>query len=226
VIGYAYLNSAIPQPDSLALEDQERTIRRFARERGWALTRLWKDAVDLWSEPPRPLLERIMQDDAWDVLLIARLDCLTRHIRELRDVMDRIHGRSDRRVVSIAEGIDAGNPAGRFCLRLIDIFAAWDAQFIPDRMRALIARRKDRGEFVGHPPFGYAYEKGRLVNAPSEMKTVRLILNERERGNSFHAIARFLNHEKIPSKRGGMWYAETVKGVYLKFVDKETEHPR
>ena len=48
----------------------------------------------------------------------------------------------------------------------------------------------------------------------AELKTVQLIRDQREKGLSYHKIAKYLNDHKIGSKRGGIWYAETVKTVF------------
>ncbi|MEE8394850.1 MAG: recombinase family protein [bacterium] len=63
-------------------------------------------------------------------------------------------------------------------------------------------------------PFGYTYKDKKLVSVKKELETVTLIREKRGAGLSYHKIARFLNEKKISSKRGGIWYAETVKTVF------------
>jgi hypothetical protein len=46
--------------------------------------------------------------------------------------------------------------------------------------------------------------------------TVRRILQMRSQAHlSYHEIARRLNGESVPTKRGGRWYAGTVRRVVL-----------
>ena len=99
-------------------------------------------------------------------------------------------------------------------LKIIDIITKWDTKRISDRTREIIARKRAKGERVGHAPFGYTYSNKRLIAVDSELKTVVLIREQRENGYSYHKIAKYLNERKISSKRGGIWYAETVKTVY------------
>ncbi len=117
-------------------------------------------------------------------------------------------------LISIEEGLDTRNESGELAVRIIDIITKWDTKRISDRTREIIARKRAKGERVGHAPFGYTYRNKKLVAVESELKTVDLICEQREKGYSYHKIAKYLNERKIASKRGGIWYAETVKTVY------------
>ena len=78
----------------------------------------------------------------------------------------------------------------------------------------MIARKRKIGERVGHAPFGYIYQRRKLVPSDPEMQTVELIREKRlEEEMSYHRIAKLLNSRRILSKRGRRWYAETIKTV-------------
>ena len=94
------------------------------------------------------------------------------------------------------------------------IMGRWEAKAIPDRTREMIARKRKIGERVGHAPFGYIYQRRKLVPSDPEMQTVELIREKRlEEEMSYHRIAKLLNSRRILSKRGRRWYAETIKTV-------------
>jgi DNA invertase Pin-like site-specific DNA recombinase len=150
----------------------------------------------------------------FDVLVIARLDRLTRNIRYLNAIISEICVRYGVELVSVEEGLDTSAAAGQLAINIIDIFTKWDSKRISDRTREIIARKRERGERVGHAPFGYTYQNKKLVEVPEEQHTMELIGRKRAEGMSYHKIARLLNEENIVSKRGGIWYAETVKTVY------------
>jgi site-specific DNA recombinase len=50
------------------------------------------------------------------------------------------------------------------------------------------------------------------INA-EEQEVIRIIRNARAHGMSLNAIAKDLNDREIPSKRGGRWYASSVRNV-------------
>jgi site-specific DNA recombinase len=48
---------------------------------------------------------------------------------------------------------------------------------------------------------------------PDEAQTIRRIYAMRQQGMSYRVIADVLNSEGIPTKRGGKWYAGTVRYI-------------
>ncbi len=216
-IGYTCLNTVSQQPKNLSLEDQEKTIQQFSDAKGWSLVGIYQEVTESTNTMSQPKLEQIILDsgqDTFDVLVIARLDRLTRNIRQLNTLINRMCLQNGKHLLSIEEGFDTHNECGQLGLRLIDIITKWDTKRISDRTREIIAKKRAKGERVGHAPFGYTYKDKRLVVVPAELDTVRIIREQREKGLSYHKIARFLNERKIVSKRGGIWYAETVKTVF------------
>jgi DNA invertase Pin-like site-specific DNA recombinase len=216
-IGYVYLNTSIPTPVDGTLADQRRTIERFAVAQGLTLETVIQETSDSISTRHQPQLERWIRGDSgvqWDVLVVARLDRLSRQVRQLKAILSGIHDPAHRHLISVEEGIDTRTGDGQFCLKLIEIFSAWEAVAVPDRTREWIAKKRQNGEPMGHAPFGYTYESKNLVESPQEKQVVRTIQELRATQLSYQKIARYLNAQKIPSKRGGSWYPETVKAVY------------
>lgn len=227
-LGYASLNTLVVRPKNYSLEDQERIIDDHVRSQGWSLVKIEKEAfspVNRMSEAQaRPLLNKLLnatQTKGYDVLVIARLDRMTREMSNLAHLLGCICDQQDRRFVSIAEGLDSITPIGRLAMEMIDIFAKWDQKRVADRTRTMIARKRALGEHVGHAPYGYAYQSGQLVALEREQSVVRLIHHMRERKTSYNQIAQTLNKWGIPAKRGGEWHRETVKGVWLRKLSPE-----
>lgn len=218
VIGYTCLNTLSQQPKNLGLEEQERIIQEYVDTHNWDLVDILQELTDTNSgNQHQPKLAEIIENSnkgKFDALVIPRLDRLTRNIRQLNTLISEMCIKNGVELISIEEGLDTRNECGELALHIIDIITKWDTKRISDRTREIIARKRAKGERVGHAPFGYTYRNKKLVPVDAELKTVRLICDQRERGSSYHKIAKFLNERKIPSKRGGIWYAETVKTVY------------
>jgi len=110
--------------------------------------------------------------------------------------------------------VDSKTKSGKKVLEAISIMALWDAKSIPDRTRDMIERKREIGERVGHAPFGYTYQKKRLTPLTKELSIAAIIREKRELENfSYHKIAKFLNSQRLRAKRGGRWYAETIKCI-------------
>ena len=217
-IGYVCLNTMSQQPKNLGLKEQEQIIRDHIKTNDWELVEMYKELTDSNSgQNQQPQLLRIIEDSnkgLFDALIEARLDRLTRNIRQLNTLISKVCITSGVELISIEEGLDTREDKGELAVRIIDIITKWDTKRISDRTREIIARKRAKGERVGHAPFGYTYYNKKLIAVENELKTVSLIRDQRESGLSYHKIARYLNERKITSKRGGVWYAETVKTVY------------
>jgi site-specific DNA recombinase len=234
IIGYTCLNTLSQQPKNYSLEEQEHIITEYVAANNWELVGMERELTDTNSgQQHQPKLAELIESSdkgKFDALVIARLDRLTRNIRQLNTLISEMCIKNGVELISIEEGLDTRNESGELALRLIEIITKWDTKRISDRTREIIARKRAKGERVGHAPFGFTYRNKRLVAVEQELKTVRLIREQREKGYSYHRIAKFLNERKVPSKRGGIWYAETVKTVYQNAISErhhaDEEPPR
>ena len=221
------MNTLSQQPKNFSLEEQEGIIKDFAKENGWEVLSVYQEVTDYSSSSNQPKLSEIISDSSskgFDALVVPRLDRLTRNIRQLNTLISEVCMKNGVALISIDEGLDTRSECGGLALKIIDIITKWDTKRISDRTREIIARKRAKGERVGHAPFGYTYRNKKLVQVDAELKVVRQIRELRDKGNSYHKIAKFLNERKIPSKRGGIWYAETVKTVYQNAL-YERHHP-
>ena len=222
-VGYTCLNTLSQQPKNFTLAQQEKIIKRYVESRNWDMANIYQEVISTVNPQDQPMLDQIIEDSGtggFDVLVVARLDRLTRNIRKLNTLISTVCMKNGKGLISIEEGLDTYTESGELALQIIDIVTKWDNKRISDRTREIIARKKARGERVGHAPFGYTYQDKRLVEVEKELETVKLINQKRRGGMSYHRIARYLNENRITSKRGGVWYAETVKTVFQKSFDE------
>ncbi len=71
--------------------------------------------------------------------------------------------------------------------------------------------KRDKGEAYGTTPYGYSREGTALRPHRAELATVARIRELSADGASLSGIARRLNADAVPTKRGGRWYASTVR---------------
>lgn len=222
-IGYACMNTLSQQPKNFSLEEQESIVKKYTSEKGMTLVDFIKETTTSSNTQHQPMLQELIEtanDGKFDTLVIARLDRLTRNVRQLNTLINEVCIKNKVTLISIDENLDTGSDCGKMALNIIDIVTKWDNKRISDRTREIIARKREKGERVGHAPFGYTYKNKRLVPVSKELDTVKLIVGQREGGLSYHKIAKYLNENSILSKRGGIWYAETVKTVF-----QNSSHP-
>ena len=216
VFGYIRLNTSIGTPDGLSFKQQTEKINPWAKEAKLEIKKIYRDKEGTSSSLELPKLAKLIsqiEQGKVSVLMVARLDRLTRSIRLYNQMLELLTA-SSIRFVSLEEGIDTSKKSGKMAFNTMRIMGRWEAKAIPDRTREMIARKRKIGERVGHAPFGYIYQRRKLVPSDQELQTVGLIREKRlEEEMSYHRIAKLLNSRRILSKRGRRWYAETVKTV-------------
>ena len=216
IYGYIRLNSNRPKPKNFSLREQAKIIRNWSDEQGLEIKKIFRDNEANSASLELPNLKKLIsliEQGKVSVLIVARLDRLTRKIR-LHQQLLKLFEEHKIRFVSLAEDLDSKKKSGKKVLEAIGFLALWDARSIPDRTREMIERKRKIGEQVGNAPFGYTYQKKRLTPLTKELSIATIIREKREDENlSYHKIAKYLNSQRLRAKRGGRWYAETIKGI-------------
>ena len=147
-------------------------------------------------------------------MIVPRLDRLVRVLHLHQQVLQKLCHESGVNLISIEENVETATACGQRILNIIGILSKWESRRISDRTRELIERKRRIGERVGHAPYGFVYQNKKLIPAEVEVEIVKLIRQKREMEQlSYSKIAKYLNQNLIPAKRGGNWYTETVKTV-------------
>ncbi len=66
---------------------------------------------------------------------------------------------------------------------------------------------------IGPLRFGFDYEDHQLVRSRAEQAAIRMMHEQRSSGLSLREIAGRLNSLLVPTKHGGVWQANTVRGI-------------
>lgn len=91
----------------------------------------------------------------WDALCVAKLDRLTRSVRDFALMVEwcKEHGKS---IISVSEGIDFGSSVGKLIAQVLVMFAEFERDRMSERRREAAASLAVLGRWgAGAPPFGY-----------------------------------------------------------------------
>ncbi|MCD6416386.1 MAG: recombinase family protein [Planctomycetes bacterium] len=133
----------------------------------WTLHKVYRD-TESGTHMNRPGLEEMLYDaeqEAFDTLLVFRVDRLSRKVRELAQMVDELskHGVT---LKSITEPFDTASAAGKMMLQMLGVFAEFEHATIVERTRVGMEKKAKGGDFVGGVvPYGYRLdpEKGLVV---------------------------------------------------------------
>lgn len=207
----------VHQPFSL--EAQDLKLRNYVTSQdNWQL--VGKPYIDEKSgaTTDRPALKRALaaaRAGKFDVLLVYRVDRLSRSIRGLSDILAELDetGVAFR---SATEPFDTATPAGRMMVQMLAVFAEFERATIIDRVINGMERKAARGEWCGgYRPHGYELgTNGKLVVVADEAPVVRRIFTEyTENKLGAAAIAKQLTADGYRTKARNPWSSAAVLTV-------------
>ena len=99
----------------------------------------------------RPELQRLMdQLRSDDVVVVWKLDRLSRSLKDLLILMERID-KAGAGFRSLTESIDTTTPAGRMMMQMVGAFAEFEREMIRERTRAGLQAARSAGRTGGRP---------------------------------------------------------------------------
>jgi len=100
----------------------------------------------------------LIRDGKVDVVVVYRLDRLSRNVRDIYDFLETIQ-KAGVAFVSVTEGFDTTTAMGRAMLGVAAVFAQLTREMISENCRDGLMRRAEAGLFNGNKSnlYGYGY---------------------------------------------------------------------
>ena len=100
----------------------------------------------------RPQLHRLLdQLRPGDVVVVWKLDRLSRSLRDVLMIMDRL-GETGAGFRSLTEAIDTTTPAGRMMMQMVGAFAEFERAMLRERTQAGLEAARRKGRVGGRRP--------------------------------------------------------------------------
>jgi len=113
--------------------------------------------------------------------------------------------------------LDTTTPIGKFMLTSMAAVAALERDVIIERTQGGRRAKAVQGGYAyGAPPFGKQALNKALEVHEAEQKVLELMRRHRRSGKSYHAISKLLNEQRVPAKKGGIWYPAQVQAALRK----------
>jgi len=147
-------------------------------------------------------------------LIVAKLDRLTRSVRDLGTLLYRYFEKKYSLFV-VQEQVDTRTATGRLMLNVLMSVAQWERETIGERTRDALRAKRKRGEKTGGDvPFGFDLaEDGKLVENREEQAVIRQVKLLRAKGYGYKRIADALNKQGYTTKQGKAWNNVTAGRV-------------
>ena len=128
-------------------DDQSNAAQLTALKRA-GCARLFEEAASggRWD---RPVLQELMRQlRPGDVVVVWKLDRLSRSLKDLLHLMERIEA-AGAGFRSLTEAVDTTTPAGRMMMQMVGAFAEFERAMIRERTSAGLARISHREGCIG-----------------------------------------------------------------------------
>lgn len=230
VVGYVRVSTDQQADGGVSLEAQREKLKAYAVALDLELVAIVEDAGYSAKSLRRPGLQAALDhltDGRARGLLIAKLDRLTRSVRDLGDLVERYFG--DRfSLLSVGDAIDTRTAAGRLVLNVLTSVAQWEREATGERTREALGHLRREGVRLGAPALGWTRSDERdaegrrvVIELDEERTVVDRICALRGEGRSLAEIAATLEREGHRTKRGGRWAKSTV----LRIVRRSAKEP-
>jgi DNA invertase Pin-like site-specific DNA recombinase len=204
VIGYLRVSTQDQADSGLGLDAQRHAINLQAALRGWTEVTWLQDAAS-GKDTERPGLTEaltLLASGKADVLVVAKLDRLSRSLVDFADVLATARTQGWNLVVADLN-LDLASPHGEFTAYILAAVAQLERRLISDRTRSALAAAQRNGVVLGRPA-------GDLSSA-----TLTRVGEMSSAGHNLTEIAKKLTEDKVllPSGRLGTWHPAQVRRV-------------
>ena len=148
------------------------------------------DAGESAKDLDRPGMARVLEmvaSRAVGMVIIAKLDRLTRSVRDLAVLLEQFQRRGVS-LASVAESLDTGSASGRLVLNIMVSVSQWEREAIGERTRDAMRHKKAKLEFNGNAPYGFrlAPDKRHVEPEPGEQAILQRIQKLRKKIGRAH----------------------------------------
>ncbi len=200
--------------EALGVERQQRLCLELVDRLGWEVVeRYVENDVSAYSGKERPQYAAMLnaaRAGTVDAIVALDTDRLTRHPRELEDLIDLAESHRIG-LATVGGRIDLGTTDGRLVARITGAVARQESERKAERTRRKIDELAQAGKWSGGPRrFGYSDGMVEIVAPEAEAirQAARAVLDE---GASWRSIARAWDEAGLLTARGNPWRPASVR---------------
>lgn len=208
--------STSKQEEGYSIPLQKERLIAYCKAKGWVVAGMFVDPGHSGASLERPgmasLIEAVNAGKG-DVVLVYKMDRLSRSQRDMLHVLEDIFDAQGVAFVSMMESFDTSNIYGKAMLGILSVFSQMEREVITERTMLGRTGRAEQGKWHGGgtSPIGYDYIEGELKINQSEAEQVRMVYALYADGYSVAEISRRM--EGCFTKYGDWSHTSTVGNV-------------
>ncbi len=198
---YTRVSTETQAEEGFSLDAQIERLTSYCDSQGWEVYDIYTDEGMSAKSTDRPELKRMMSDiqkKRVDVVLVYKLDRLTRNVMDLHKLIQELerHGIGFK---SATEVFDTTSAMGRLFITIVAALAQWERENLAERTKMGQIEMTRQGKWSGGTPaFGYDYTDGQLIVNESQAVVVRELFNRYISGHGMKKLLQWLNDPDHP----------------------------
>lgn len=218
VVVYARVSTVAQAEEGVSLEAQETKAAGWAAYQGRPVAGVYVDAgISGKRADNRPELAAALDavTKTKGTLVVYSLSRLARSTRDTLAIVERLE-RAGASLVSLSEDLSTTGASGRMMLRMMAVLAEFEREQLGERTAAAMATKRAKSEYCGgRVPFGFdlAADGVALVENATEQSAIADIIELRDSGLSYRAIADELAARGIATRAGRPWSPKVLRSI-------------
>ena len=197
-----------------SLEFQKEKLEAYCKIHEYKIVGEYVDAGVSGAKFNRPALDRLKDDvDKIDVVLIYKLDRLSRSIKDTMLLIEDFFKPNKIDLISLSENFDTTQAIGMATVGMLSTFAQLERDTIKQRMAAGKVQSVKNGNFISKPPFGYVRKNGKLIKDEKTKECVEFIFEKLLEGNSTTQVAKLVELNNYSYLMESLWHYATINRI-------------
>lgn len=213
VAGYIRVSTEEQAKEGYSLDAQREKLINFCKSQNdWELVEVYPEEGKSAKDTNRPELQRLLRDarsGMYDVILVYRLDRLTRSVIDLYDMLQMFEEHSIK-FKSATEVYDTTTAMGKLFITIVAALAQWERENLSERVRFGMEELVRKGNWHGGPvPYGYEWTGKTMLIVDEEANILRTLRDTYMSGEGLGSTAKKLNALGL-MRRGKKWSSQSV----------------
>ncbi|WP_412547077.1 recombinase family protein [Peribacillus simplex] len=180
--------------EGYSLSAQQEKLEAFCFSQGWELKGVYCEEGQSAKNINRPQLKKLLSElDLYDVVLVYKLDRLSRSVADINDLLQTFEQNSVS-FKSATEPYDTTTAQGNLLINIFASLAQFEREQLAERVQMGMMKKATLGERNGgKAPYGYTLKDGNLIIKEDEARYVRDIFRLYNSGKGMRSIVMYLN---------------------------------
>lgn len=218
-VAYIRVSTEEQANEGVSLDAQEARVKAYCVANGLELVGIYKDegvsaGTPLEKRPQGAAMLDALSSGKVGHVVAVKLDRLFRNALDCLANVEKWE-RAGYCLHLLDLAVNTCTAAGKAFLTIAATFAEMEKNLVKERTESALAHKKANLQAYNHTPYGFNREGASLVANPAEQATIERIKAMDREGIPMMRIAETLNAEGEATKKGGKWYASTVKAILI-----------